>query len=183
MKRILITLAIVSFLPQLFAGNFVMDKEQSVLAAEGKAYPPHKFTYVATKFECDIQISPNTLLVEDATCTFNFKDLDSGKPGREKKMLKWMDEPTFPSASFKLTKVTAGEQEGEFIGVGELEFHGVSKEVSIPFTVRRDGDEIILDGETEIDYTDWDLPIVRLAVFSVKSKLRPHFHLVGKLSE
>jgi hypothetical protein len=86
-----------------------------------------------------------------------------------------------PKASFELTETVL--REGQTIGKGTFSMHGTSREIEIPFVVSKNGDKVILDGETEFDYTDWDLEIVRLLFFTVKPSLKPHFHLEGTIEK
>jgi polyisoprenoid-binding protein YceI len=161
------------------AGNLVIDYAQSTLTADVKASPPHRFTYDATQFNADIQIAPQTLAVNQAECSFKFADLDSEKAKRDKKMREWMNIAHYPDARFKLDKVLKGDNDDEHIGVGTFTMHGVSREIRITFTSQRNGDRILLDGSTTFNYTDWNLEIVRLFIFSVKPELTIHFHIEG----
>lgn len=178
----LIGISLLSLISTLHAGNFELDEENSLLAADAKASPPHSFTYTAKQFQTDIQIDPQKLEVSSATCTFQFADLDSKKEKRDKKMRGWMNVTHYPDARFELKSVRAGDTDNERIGVGQFTMHGVSREIEITFTIQRKGDRIIIDGNTTFDYTNWDLKIVRLFIFSVKPDLKPHFHLEGTLS-
>ncbi len=159
----------------------MVDKAVSMVAVEAKASPPHSFTTVVLDYIYDIEIDPETLAVSKADFQFQFSDLDSEKPKRDKKMLKWMDVEANPMAGFELQEVI--ERDGQTIGKGTFLMHGVSRDIEVPFSVTRDGDRVVLDGEANIIYTDWELKVIRMVIFTVKPELKPHFHLVGKLKE
>jgi len=173
---------LIACLSPLWAGNYRIAPESSTLAVEVAANPPHHFTSVAQKFDCNIQISPETLEVHEASCTFQFADLDSKKSSRDKKMRKWIGTEDYPNASFKLLSVKEADSDGEQLATGEFTMHGITKTIEIPFTVHREGQKVILDGHTEFDYRDWDLEIIRLLIFTVKPTVKPYFHLEGTLS-
>ena len=180
--RQIIPLTLIALFTQLHAGNFAIDGTHSELAVDVRASPPHSFTFTAKEFAVDLQINPQTLELQKATCTFGFDSLDSKKPKRDKKMRGWINTTHYPKATFELTKVRQGETDGTQIGVGQFTMHGVSREIEIPFTIRRDGKVIILDGQAELNTTEWDLKIIRMFFFSVKPVIKPHFHLEGTLT-
>jgi len=178
---ILLTLLFATATP-LLAGNFTVDKTRSELSASMHASPSHDFTSVATDYHYDIQIDPETLVVTKAICSFKFSDLDSGKNSRDKKMRKWMNVEKYPVAAFKMQSLLPDNDAGEHVASGVFTMHGVSLPMNIAFTVKKLGDQIILDGHTEMNHKDWGLKQVKLFFFSVDTLLKPKFHLVGTLS-
>ncbi len=166
----------------LLAGNFKVDKKVSEVAVNAKASPSHTFTSVAKEYSYDIDIDPESLEVSKAVFSFKFSDLDSNKAKRDKKMRNWMDVSAHPEAKFTLKEVE--DRAGQKIGKGSFFMHGVSKDIEIPFSVTRDGDNVILDGEVTFSYEDWDLEIIRLFYFlTVNPNITPRFHLVGVLGK
>jgi len=164
------------------AGNFQVDKEKSELAATMHASPSHDFTSVATDYSYDIQIDPATLQVKKANCSFKFSDLDSGKSSRDKKMCKWMNVEKYPTAKFEMQSQLPDNEAGEHVAAGAFTMHGVSLPMNIAYTVERNGEQIILNGHTEVDHENWGLEQVKLFFFSVDTVLKPKFHLVGSLT-
>lgn len=176
----IIITAIMSGVP-LSAGNFQVDRAVSEVAVRAKASPPHAFESVAQDYEYDIEIDPVSLAVSKAQFSFDFADLDSNSAKRDKKMRSWMDVAVNQSARFELGTVKMIE--GKSVAVGTFSMHGVSKEIEVTFSVVRDGEKIVLDGEAEFSYENWGLEIVKLFIFTVKPVIQPHFHLEGVLSE
>ena len=166
----------------LFAGNYVVDMDQSELAATMHATPPHNFTSVAKNFICDIDIDPETLTVTKVVCSFDFEDLDSGKAARDKKMCKWMDTEKHPTATFKMKQLLPYNEAGEQVALGDFTMHAVTQSVKVAFALKQEGDTIIIEGHSEMNHEDWGLERVRLLFFSVDPLLKPHFRLVGKLN-
>jgi polyisoprenoid-binding protein YceI len=164
-----------------FAGNYQVDKEASILAADMHASPSHDFTSVAKDYSYDIEIDPATLKVKKATCSFKFADLDSGKNSRDKKMCKWMDIEKYPTATFEMTGQLPDNADGEHAAKGKFSMHGESRPITINYTLTREGEQLILKGHCQFDHTDWGLEQVRLLFFAVDTMLKPHFHLVGTI--
>ena len=165
----------------LQAGNFVVDKTKSELAADMHASPSHDFTSVAQKYSCDIDIDPQTLAIQKAVCRFQFDALDSGKTGRDKKMRKWLDSKTYPEAEYTMQSLRPGKTTGHYVASGSFKMVGIERPLEIDIQLERDGDTIILSGSTEMDHRQWGLEKVRLLFFTVDPSLKPHFKLVGHL--
>lgn len=166
-----------------FAGTLNIDKSQSELAATMHASPSHNFTSVANDYTCKIEIDPNTRTIEDAVCSFNFTDLDSGKNSRDKKMRSWMDIQKHPTAKFIFEKNLPDAESGEHVAKGTFYMHGKERPITITYTLQNKDDQITLDGHTEFNHKDWGLDQVRLLFFSVDPVIKPHFNLVGKLEK
>jgi polyisoprenoid-binding protein YceI len=166
----------------LHAGNFNVNKDDSELSATMHASPPHNFTTTAKDYTYDIDIDPETLIVSKATLSFSFNDLDSGKSSRDKKMRNWMDAEKFPTAQFEMKTILPENGIGEQTAKGLFTMHGVSLPITITFTVKQDGEHIILEGHTELNHENWGLEQVKLFFFSVDPLLKPYFHLVGRLT-
>ena len=164
------------------AGNFVVDKSQSELAADMHASPSHDFTSVAQDFSCDIEIDPQTLAIRKAVCRFKFDDLDSEKGSRDKKMRKWIDTEKYPAAEYTMQSIRPAEGAGHYIATGTFKMVGIERPLEIDFQVERQGEKIVLSGSTELDHRQWGLKKVRLLFFTVNPLLKPHFKLVGHLA-
>lgn len=165
----------------IHAGNFIVDKTQSELAADMHASPSHDFTTVARDYTYDIEINPDTLVVTKASCRFKFADLDSDKNARDKKMRKWMDVEAYPEASFTMKKLTPTGELGSYLAEGDFAMHGKHLPLKIDLQIQRRGEAITLTGTSQLDHRDWGLEKVRLFFFTVDPVLKPRFQLVGKL--
>ena len=166
----------------LFAGNFIVDASKSELSANMQASLSHNFTSVVKDYVYDIEIDPETLTIVHASCHFKFNDLDSGEKARDKKMCRWMDIGKYPAARYEMQTLKPANEAGEIRATGLFTMHGTSLPITIAFTLQKTGDNIILDGHTELNYKDWGLKQVRLLFLTVDPRLHPHFHLVGSLA-
>ena len=82
---------------------------------------------------------------------------------------------------FKFTKSWT-DKAGKEQGMGTLTINGVSKAVSFPFTAKKDGEWVTIEGKVSMDNQNFSLPIIRsMAVMTVDPKLVVRFHIVGKV--
>ncbi|MFN9026975.1 MAG: YceI family protein, partial [Akkermansiaceae bacterium] len=66
--------------------------------------------------------------------------------------------------------------------MGNLTIKGVSKSISFPYTTKKEGDWVTIDGTAKMNYEDFGLPIIRaMAVMTVDPKLTVRFHIVGQI--
>jgi polyisoprenoid-binding protein YceI len=123
-------------------------------AAAAAAPPPHytldaarslfRFSFVQaganntgrfTKFASDVLFSADTLPGSKIDVTVDIAGLDTGDKDRDD-TLKGADlfsVAKFPQAHFVTTKITSGAA-GRFDGKGKLTMHGVTKDLTVPFT-------------------------------------------------
>jgi polyisoprenoid-binding protein YceI len=115
-----------------------------------------------------------------ARLTFRFRDVLTGKPKRDAKMHEWQGTAQFPDARFELVSLT-DLPDATCRAAGRLTFHGVTREVSFPVRIGREGDVHAIDGEAAIDTRDFGLPVIRLiGVLKVDPVVRVRFHFQGK---
>jgi hypothetical protein len=111
---------------------------------------------------------------------WDFGDLKTGDVGRDAEMIKWLGGGKSPG-SFKFVKSWTDPQ-GVTHAQGTLTIHGVPKTVDFPYTAKKAGDKVILDGKVVINYQNFNLPVVRaMLVMTVDPQLVIGFHVVGKV--
>jgi len=111
---------------------------------------------------------------------WDFNDLKTADEKRDKEMIKWLGGGK-PTGSFKFVKSWNETAEGGK-AQGTLTLNGVSKTVAFPYTLKRDGDWVTIDGKVALDYQNFSLPIIRaMALMTVDPNLVIRFHVVGKV--
>lgn len=111
---------------------------------------------------------------------WDFNDLKTDDEKRDKEMIKWLGGGK-PTGSFKFVKSWNETAEGGK-AQGTLTLNGVSKTVAFPYTIKRDGDWVTIDGKVTLDYQNFSLPIIRaMALMTVDPSLVIRFHVVGKV--
>lgn len=158
------------------AGNLAVDKAKSRIQVDAKA-TGHDFTGTLDDFEASVSGDSSTLAPTAVSLSWKFADLKTGDVKRDAEMLKWLGKG--PQGSFAFIKTW--QDKGKDYAQGKLTIHGISKVIAFPYTAKKEGSWVTIDGTAALDYQDFGLPIVRaMAVMTVNPKLTVRFHLVGE---
>lgn len=159
------------------AGTMKVDSQKSWLKIDCKA-TGHSWTAQLKNFTASVSGDDATLTPKAAQLSWKFSDIDSAEADRDKKMLDWLNSAKNPGGSWKMSGQWKDSKGQQYVK-GPLTIAGVSKEITIPVTAKKDGKNVSLDGEVWIDTTDHGLPIIKMLVFTVNPKVKIRFHLEG----
>jgi len=161
-----------------FGGNIEVDQARSRIQVDAKA-TGHAFTGNLEQYKVRITGDVSSLAPTTCELKWTFDHLKTGDADRDKEMLKWLGGGQ-PEGSFTFSKFW-DDAEGHH-AMGTLKIHGVKQTLAFPYSVKREGDWVTIDGTAALNYTDFDLPLIRsMALMTVKPELNIRFHLVGKL--
>ena len=120
--------------------------------------------------------------VKSARLAFHFRDLATGKEGRDKAMHQWQDTERHPDGVFVLASLEpAVAPAAGLVAIGRLTFHGVTRDLRFPASVVRDGETYALNGNATIDTREFGLPTIRLlGVLKVDPLVHVKFYLQGR---
>lgn len=182
MKRFHLLSCIVALLPLLsgHAATFAVDPASSRVCVDVKASPPHSFTCDLQAYEADIAINPETGDITACSFTFQLTDLETYNEKRNKKMHGWMDVEQHNTIKWEMTAIE--EADGGMIARGEMTMHGSTQPVDITFAMKSEGADHTIAGVADFNYMDFDLPKIRLFIFTVNPELHVHFELHGQLN-
>jgi polyisoprenoid-binding protein YceI len=159
------------------ADTLKVDKAKSRIQVDVKA-TGHEFTGTLSDFSAKVTGDDPALTPTAVDLTWKFSDLKTADEKRDKEMIKWLGGGG-PEGSFTFTKTWTDK--GKTYAMGDLKIHGISKAVSFPYTAKKEGTWVTIDGTASLDYQDFGLPIIRtMAVMTVNPKLAVRFHLVGE---
>jgi polyisoprenoid-binding protein YceI len=162
-----------------FAATLEVDQARSRIQVDAKA-TGHAFTGTLAKYTAVVSGDGKSLAPSGFNLAWSFKDLDSADAKRDKEMIKWLGGGD-PKGSFKFIKSWT-DSKGATQAQGTITINGVSKTISFPYTAKRDGEWVTIDGKASLDYQNFSLPIIRsMAVMTVDPKLVVRFHVVGKV--
>ncbi|RYD22579.1 MAG: YceI family protein [Verrucomicrobiaceae bacterium] len=180
MKTILVAIgAGILLSPCSWSAQIEVDVGRSRIQVDAKA-TGHAFTGSLEKYEVKVAGDPATGKPTALDLKWDFNDLDTADDKRDKEMVKWLGGGK-PKGSFSFVKSWDETADGGK-AQGNLTINGVSKAVSFPYTVKREGGWVTIDGKARLDYQDFKLPIIRaMAVMTVDPKLDVRFHIVGKV--
>jgi polyisoprenoid-binding protein YceI len=107
--------------------------------------------------EADIHFTPAELADSRFRASVNTASLDLGNKLQTKHATSdnWMDIETFPTASFTSKEIRTTEAGYET--VGDLELHGVTKEITMPFTFEKTDEGGIFKGSMHIEREDFNI--------------------------
>lgn len=161
------------------AATLEVDSSRSRIQVDAHA-TGHDFTGTLKKYTAKVSGDAASMKPEGFELGWSFKDLETGDADRDAEMLKWLGGGD-PKGSFRFTKSWT-DKDGKTHGMGTLKIHGVSREVSFPYSVEKDSGWVTIDGTVSMDYQNFKLPVVRaMAVMTVDPKLKVRFHVVGKV--
>jgi polyisoprenoid-binding protein YceI len=175
------TLAIISALSGVVAqaATVEVDSTRSRIQVDAKA-TGHAFSGELKKYTIKMAGDPTTAKPTDLDLSWDFNDLKTADDKRDAEMIKWLGGGK-PKGSFSFSKSWEETTDGGN-AMGTLTINKVPKAVSFPYTVKRDGDWVTIDGKVSLDYQNFSLPIIRsMAVMTVDPKLVIRFHIVGKV--
>lgn len=178
--KALIPAAIIACLGSLAsAATLQVDQDRSRIQVDVKA-TGHNFTGDLKKYTLTAAGDIASLKPAGLELTWDFNNFKTGDDKRDKEMIKWLGGGN-PKGSFKFGK-SWGETAAGGKAEGTLTIHGVSKTVSFPYSVKKEGDWVTVDGKVTFDHQDFKLPIIRsMAVLTVDPKLVVRFHVVGQV--
>ena len=170
--------AICATLVHAHAATLEVDKGRSRIQVDAKA-TGHRFTGTLKEYTAKVSGDSGSLRPEAFALDWSFKDLDTDDKKRDAEMLHWLENRD-AKGNFRFDKSWT-EKDGSH-AMGTLTIHGVSKKVSFPYTVKKEGEWVTIDGRVWMDYQDFRLPVIRtMAVMTVDPKLLVRFHVVGKV--
>lgn len=162
------------------AASLQVDQDRSRIQVDAKA-TGHSFTGTLKKYTATASGDSSSLVPEGFALGWSFKDLDTAEKDRDKQMIQWLGGGD-PKGSFKFIKSWT-DSKGGLNAQGTLTINGVTKTISFPYTVKKEGNWVTVDGTVSMNYQDFKLPIIRaMAVMTVDPKLNVRFHVVGKIN-
>ena len=155
----------------------LVDPAQSHIEVAVKA-TVDSFVGRLAAYEPEIAVADDGTIAR-ARLAFRFRDVQTGKEGRDKAMHKWQQSETFPDGTFVLSSLTPAEG-ATATARGRLSLHGITRDIEFPVSVNRDGPRYAIDGDASVDTRDFGLPGIRMfALLKVDPVVHVRFHLQG----
>jgi len=102
---------------------------------------------------------------------------DSKNSNRDSNMLDVVEEYFYPYVSFKSKNIEITDE--GFNVIGDISFHGITKEFSIPITKNIEDNKIIIDSLFSIYLTDFKIKRPALLTIKIRDRVDLEFHLEG----
>ncbi|MGG6894892.1 MULTISPECIES: YceI family protein [Rhizobium] len=133
------------------APSWKLDPGKSKLGFSGMQTGA-KFQGGFSRYDAAIEFDPDhleashiTVSIDLASATTNDKQRDTALPGKD-----WFDVPQFPAAKFE-TSAIRRKDAGTYEAVGNLTLRGVTKPITLPFTLEMNGPSAHVTGHAELD--------------------------------
>ncbi|MCW3089330.1 MAG: YceI family protein [Ferruginibacter sp.] len=91
----------------------------------------------------------------DVSIDVNSINTGNGMQNKHAKSAEWFDAPKYPSIKFtskRIVKTATG-----YAATGDLQVHGITKEVTLPFTFKRNGSGGVFEGFFNINRNDFKI--------------------------
>jgi polyisoprenoid-binding protein YceI len=112
---------------------------------------------IFTTFSGNVAFEEQSLTTSrfDIAIDINSINTGNGMQNKHAKSEEWFDASKYPSIKFtskKIVKTTAG-----YTAVGDLQLHGITKEVSLPFLFKRSGNGGTFEGAFSVNRNDFKI--------------------------
>jgi polyisoprenoid-binding protein YceI len=132
------------------AAVWSLDKQTSKIEFSSK-FMTIPFGGSFKSWDAQIAFDPNALSASKVSVNINLASAVTGHPTRDEALpsSEWFDTKKFPRATF-VTKRFKSLGDNRYEAVADLAIHGVTKEVTLPFTLTITGDRASLKGALTI---------------------------------
>ena len=148
-------LVYILFFQYLFAQSIInFDLNESFISYDGK-HPAHNWTGISKEIQGTFELNKEDLTQSKVDLFVPVFSFDSKNANRDSNMLDVVEEYYYPYVRFissKIEKVDDG-----FNVVGNLSFHGITKEFTIPVSLIQDDKRIVVESDFSIMLTDFKI--------------------------
>lgn len=147
------------------------------IVGQARGFTPAKFRFA--EFAAQIEIATETPRLASARLAFDYRDLTSGSRFKDSRIHRWLEAETYPEGRFVMEEIepaTSGH-----VAIGPLLLHGQEAPMQLVHTLSIANGRIVLDGQANIDYHEWGLPLLRILIFAVPPPLQINLHIEGHL--
>ena len=170
-------LAYILFFQYLFAQSIInFDLNESFISYDGK-HPAHNWTGISKEIQGTFELNKEDLTQSKVDLFVPVFSFDSKNANRDSNMLDVVEEYYYPYVRFissKIEKVDDG-----FNVVGNLSFHGITKEFTIPVSLIQDDKRIVVESDFSIMLTDFKIRRPSLLTIKIRNQIDIKVFLVG----
>ena len=170
-------LVYILFFQYLFAQSIInFDLNESFISYDGK-HPAHNWTGISKEIQGTFELNKEDLTQSKVDLFVPFFSFDSKNANRDSNMLDVVEEYYYPYVRFissKIEKVDDG-----FNVVGNLSFHGITKEFTIPVSLMQDDKRIVVESDFSIMLTDFKIRRPSLLTIKIRNQIDIKVFLVG----
>lgn len=162
---ILILFIVFAFSPRVESRKIVADKKTSIVTY-AMSHPAHDWEGVCKDVNAVIVYDDNTKTINQVAVSLKVDAFDSGNANRDSHAIEALEGLKYQKVTFTSNKIKS--ENNTLTAEGNLNFHGVTKPVTITVT-RTDSDKrIALDGKFDILLSQFQ--VERPSLFGIKTR-------------
>jgi polyisoprenoid-binding protein YceI len=170
---------LVSFVAPKTKRKIMADKKVSSITYAMR-HPMHSWEGTNRDVTAAIVYDDETKKVETVAVVAKVASFDSQNANRDSHAIESMEGIKYPNVTFSSQQVQDNGA-GKLTVTGNLNFHGVTKSITIPVTRRESGGMAIFEGNFDLKLTDFKIEKPTLMAISVDDELKMKFSLGFKL--
>ena len=143
--------------------NWSLNMDESYISYDGKHFL-HSWSGKNEKIRGVIIRNNEEDKFQQIALAMFVKDFDSGNGNRDSNMMELLEIINFPKIEYYSNKISLVKDKISFSG--NLNFHGISKDLNISSEIKKTDTKIILSGEFKVSLVDHN---VQLPTFMMKS--------------
>tara|TARA_B100000886_G_scaffold293070_1_gene219130 strand:+ start:30 stop:557 length:528 start_codon:yes stop_codon:yes gene_type:complete len=175
MKKFILVL----FIQFLFSQSLVdFDLGKSFISYDGK-HPAHNWTGISKDIQGIVEINKEDLTKSNVDLYVPVFSFDSKNSNRDSNMLDVVEEYYYPYVRFLSTGIE--KNENGFIVIGNLSFHGITKEFRIPVSFKKEENIIYVESDFSIMLTDFKIKRPSLLTVKIRNQVDIKVYLVGSI--
>ncbi|MDQ7041536.1 MAG: YceI family protein [Rhodothermus sp.] len=154
-----------------------IDSTESILQYRGH-HPLHGWTGTSRSVHGTLQLDLDDPARSAVTIRVPVASFDSGNSNRDSNMLDAVEADRYPDVLFESTSITvqrwertASGYEGSWMVEGHLTFHGQTRPVTIPVTVRIEGNRFEATGAFSIALSQFKVRRPKLLLWSIRDTI------------
>jgi polyisoprenoid-binding protein YceI len=164
----------------LYAQSFVdFDLSKSFISYDGK-HPAHNWTGVSKDIQGTFEINKQDLTQSKVDLFVPVFSFDSKNANRDSNMLDVVEEYYYPFVRFTSSKIN--KTENGFKVTGNLSFHGIIKELTIPVNLEEDNQTVIVTSDFSIMLSDFKIKRPALLTIKIRNQVDLKVYLVGSIN-
>ena len=164
----------------LYAQSFVdFDLSKSFISYDGK-HPAHNWTGISKDIQGTFEINKQDLTQSKVDLFVPVFSFDSKNANRDSNMLDVVEEYYYPFVRFTSSKIN--KTENGFKVTGNLSFHGIIKELTIPVNLEEDNQTVIVTSDFSIMLSDFKIKRPALLTIKIRNQVDLKVYLVGSIN-
>ena len=143
--------------------KWTLDTNNSFINYDGKHFL-HNWSGKNEKVKGVILENTDEGNFEQVALAMFVKDFDSGNGNRDSNMLELLEVINFPKIEYYSNKISLDE--GKILFSGNLNFHGITRDLNINSAIKKTNKKMVLSGEFRVSLVDHN---VKLPTFMMRS--------------